>query len=132
MKGFFMKRISLMLILLIASALVITGSALADDQMISNEGMTVIHVSDSATHAMGSVAHEKNAFHSYHSSENGPEIMASPKAQLAAKLYQYDKEKLGDAVSDAGGNYFASEHQPAEVTKAIANFGKEGTICLTC
>ena len=135
-----MKRFALISILLASTLLLIaTGSGLAHDEIISQEGKTVIHVDAEAVAAAKAYNARMDSrldTRGYLSSEIGPEIVASPKALLAAKLYRYDQpEAFAKKSDEAGTSYFASEHQSAEVKNAIANWDKmggEGTICLTC
>ncbi len=128
-----MKRYGTRLILMVASlVLITTGWAFAHDQKISKEGKLVIHTSQAAMNAVSNFNDQRTDLGKI-GTEAGAEVVASPKAQLAAKLYSYDHPEAFAKISDeAGTSYFAGQHQSSMVHDAIANFGKEGTICLTC
>lgn len=127
-----MKRYSLTFLLLIASLLLVASSAFADNQMIDHEGKLVIHASQQAKEVA-----EDSSYHNNYArkvdTEAGAEVIASPKAQLAAKLYRYNQPGAFAKRSDeAGTNYFASEHQSVSVHKAIAKLDDKDLFCPTC
>lgn len=127
-----MKRLGLMFVLFGAFFLLTVGSAFADHGSSIPEVKVGVMASEKALDAAMDYNYDRIESQNY-TSEVGPEIVASPKALLAAKLYRYDQPEAFAQISDeAGTSYFASEHQSASVHEAIANLGKEDTMCVTC
>ena len=66
-------------------------------------------------------------------SDAGADIIPSAKAVAAATFYEYDADKLAEGISDgATDQYFAGEHQSAEVDMIVNRAAQDSLICTSC
>lgn len=122
-----MKRFkNLLTILALFAFVAISGSAFAEDVNWD------VQPSAKALAAASSYSYDQ-AYLEAVTSDAGADIIPSAKALAAAEFYSYDDAKLAESISDSGDNqYFASEHQSADVNAIVNSAESDSLICSSC